>query len=579
LALTDRSLYCQIAGGYAMKTYPQVSFGLFALDIKADGVPTTTDIQSFSKINDLKNDSSTSLPYATYEPDYWLLDGGYKFLPSNTSTVHPGWISNSLSDSSGNFSIAPVLTITFQSTHTVDGITLHFDAYTGDYATSVKISWYNSSNALISEATYSPTSAEFSLNQTISNFKKIVLTFYSTNRPYRYLRVSKIDYGPLIYFGAGDIREAHLVEEIDMLGGEARFNVLELRLHSENSQFSIINPAGYYQYLQQRQPIVVHEWVDNQSLFMGQFYVDTWENKTDKEISFHCVDLLGVLETITYRGGLWSATSITTLLDAMLAPIGVAYDLDTSLSGATVTGWIPYGTYRRALQQIAFSIGAYVDCSRSGAIRILPTKIASASPNYDATITKAQKGMDQSLTLRTLVTGVEVTAHKYVSTSTSKQLYNGTLSAGTYEVAFTDPMHDLSVSGATIASSGVNYAILTVAGTGTVTLSGQIYLDTTSIYSVYTGGLSSSTKPNILRVTDATLVTSSNGQAIAQRIYDYNQQRYTQKVKLYAPTIQPGETVLIDSLYGQQIRATVEKMTTDLARGFTSQVVMTGVVN
>lgn len=561
-----------------MKTAPQVSFGLYALDIKSDSTPTSTDTQ-FVTFDDLKNDSSTSLPYATYEPNYWLLDGNYKFLPVNVATAHAGWISASLSDGTGTFTVAPVLTVTFQNVHNIDGITLHFDSYSGDYASSVKIQWYDGSNSLISAATYSPTSVEFSVEQTIANFKKIVMTFYSTNRPNRYLRMKKIDYGPLIYFGAGNIRQASLVEEIDMQGGEARYNTLDIRLISSNDQFSIINPGGYYQYLQQRQPVVVHEWVDNQLIFIGQFYVDTWKNITDRDIAFHCIDLMGVMDTITYRGGLFSAKSITTVLDEMLIPIHIPYELDASLSSATITGWIPYGSYREALQQIAFAAGAYVDCSRSGAVRMRAVRIAAASPYYDDTITKAQKGIDQALTLRSLVTGVEIVAHKYVSTSTSQQLYNGTLAAGTYEITFKAPMHDLSVSGASISSSGVNYAILTVSSTGTVTLNGQTYQDNTSIYSVYTAGLSSSVKPNVLRVTDATLVNTTNSQTIAQRLYDYNQQRYSQKVKLYAPSVRPGDVVLIDTLYGHQLRASVERMTTDLANGFTSQVEMTGIDN
>jgi hypothetical protein len=66
---------------------------------------------------------------------------------------------------------------------------------------------------------------------------------------------------------------------------------------------------------------------------------------------------------------------------------------------------------------------------------------------------------------------------------------------------------------------------------------------------------------------------------VAQRIYDYYQQRYLQKVKLFAPLAQPGDVALIDTLYNQQIRGVIEKMSADLANGFTVQAEITGVVN
>jgi hypothetical protein len=564
------------------KTSPRVTFGLFALDVKPDSIPSTPAVlQPFSKLADLVTDDATSLPYATYEPDFWLLDGGYKFLPPALATVHVGLMSAVMSDANGNFAVPPVLTIDFSAAHTSDGLTLHFSGYTGDWASAITIAYYDAASSLIRSDNYNPTSADFSTGQGVTAFKRILITFSSTNRPYRYLRLSGIDYGQIVTFEGSQIKAATVVEEISLLSADARYNTLDLRLYSADGGFSIVNPTGYYAYLQERQAIAVYEQVDNQSVYMGQFYMDQWENKSETEIEFRCVDLLGVLDKITYNGGLWSGAGIAlpTLLAAILGPIHAPFDLDASLSGVSVIGWIPICSYRQALQQIAIAVGAYVDCGRSGAIKIYKTPIASASV-ASAAITKADKGMDQSISLRPQVTGVEVTAHNYVATSTSTQLYSGTLAAGTHEITFNAPMHDLSVSGATITDSGVNYAVLSVAVTGSVTLSGQTYTDTTQVYSLTNGALPATAKPNMLKITDATLVHLGNMAAVAQLVYDYYQQRYLQKVKLYAPTAYaPGDVVLIDTLYNQQLRCTVEKMSADLAAGFMVQAEMTGVVN
>ena len=79
--------------------------------------------------------------------------------------------------------------------------------------------------------------------------------------------------------------------------------------------------------------------------------------------------------------------------------------------------------------------------------------LASDLITADYTITKAQIGMNPSLTLKTLVTGVEITAHSYIPNSEVIELYNSTLAAGLHTITFDAPMHDLAVTGATISGS------------------------------------------------------------------------------------------------------------------------------
>lgn len=567
-------------------TSPQVSFGLYALEIKADGMPSATDVQDFANLNDLRTGNTTSRPFATYEPDFWLLDGGYKFLPDTTTDVHVGLMSLSMSDENGVFDTPPVLTINFHMMMTLEevpiystqGLVLHFAEYSDDYANSITVAFYDSSGSLIRSDAYAPTSWNFATDQVVDDFKKIIITFNSTNKPYRYLRLRGIDYGELILFDGTDIRSASVVEEINLLSTEVPAGTLELTIHSDDADFSLINPAGIYAALSERQPLSVHEIVGYQSVYIGQFYLDTWENVSDTLIKFNCVDLLGVLDSQTCYGGIWlTPITVKNLIANLLEPIYAAYDLDTNLEAIEVTGWLPAGTYRQALQQIGFAIGAYVTCARSGAIKIQQSVLAEdATPIY--TITKAEKGQDQSLTLTTRVTGVEVTAHNYVSTSDAIQLYNGTLAVGTYTITFTQPVHDLAITGANLVIGGVNYAIIEVTSPGTVTLNGELYIDTAQVYGVYDTTLSSTTKTNVLSITDATLVNSGNVQEITQRVYDYHQQRYLQKLRMYAPLAEVGNAVLIDTLYDAQVQGIIEKMELDLTGGFIAQAEVLGVI-
>lgn len=563
-----------------MKTSPRVSFGLYALDIKQDSTPNASGQQDFSNVADLRNDNATKLPYITYEPDYWLLDGKYKILPTNYAAVHVGLVSSEMSDQNGVFETAPFLIVYFSQEHSSDGLTLRFQQESDDYASLIRVIYFDASDSVIMDTFYEIESWEFSAIFSVENFKKISITFLKTSKPYRYLRLTGIDYGQLLYFDAEDIKEASIIEELDFLSAEVRYNTFNLKLYSKDEEFNILNPTGLYASLQQRQPLAVHEIVDNTTVFLGQFYLSEWENLTDTETQFTCLDLVGVLDTLApYKGGIWlSGINLEDLVQAIMEEIQVPYDLDVNLYGTVIKGWLPICTYREALQQIAFAAGAYVTCSRSSTINIHKTKIAFAETAAQH-IGNDSKGIDSPIKLKSQVTGVEVTAHNYVVISEVKELYNGSLGAGLHEIQFSEPVHDLSVTGATISASGTNYAILNVASAGTVVLTGQAYADTTKVFSHYMGWLSSTVKPNILRVKDATLVNTSNGQAVTDRIYDYHTQRYIQKTKLFSPSAAVGDIISTATKQADtQLICGVEKMDINLL-GFVVDTEMTGVTN
>lgn len=561
------------------KTYPRVSFGLYGLEIKQDSNPTTsTPLQPFSKVQDLRTDAASIMPLATFEPDFWLLDGNFSLLPANIENVHVGLMSLAMSDANGDFPVAPVVTVTFSKPQSSDGLVIRFQQHSGDWAKSVTVAYYNAADSLIQSTIYAPTSPELSTGAAVSDFQKIVITFTGTNKPYRYLRVTGIDYGELLYFERDDILEARVVEEVNPLSLELPASELGLTVHSADAQFSILNPAGKYMALYQRQPITMYEVVNNRQITIGQYYLNIWRNTSETEVEFEAVDLLGVLDSVPYRGGLWlgGGVSVGDLLEEIFTAAGVAYELDSSLSATVVRGWIPYSSARSALQQIGFAVGAMIFCTRSGAVRILPARIAGQAETFDGTITRAEKGESQSLELKTLVTGVDVTAHNYITKDETIELFNGSLEAGEHEIAFQQPMRSLSITGATITASGANFAIINVASAGTVILSGLTYADATRVYSTRNTTLPASIKPNIVSIEDATLVNNANVGEVAARVFAYYGQRYLQNLRLYAPGVEVGDVVLVETLYNRRIQAMVERMEIDLARGMTANVKLTG---
>lgn len=564
-------------------TSPRLAFGLYALTIKQDATPTCSDVQTFSKVRDLITDNITSKPYATFEPDFWLLDGNYKFKPTDDDVVHVGLWSLSMSDENGDFDTPPELTITFGSIQDTDGMTLRFSRYSADFASDIDVAYYNASDVLIRTDNYTPTSWEFATGQAVNDFKKIIITFNSTNNPYRYLHLTGVDFGELIYFTSADIKSANVIQEINPLSIELPIDTLNLSIYYFDNDFSIFNPTGIYANLQKNQPLDVYETVNDEIIYIGKYFLSEWKNEAENIINFECVDYLGLLETMPFPGRFWSGATFSDAIEVLLQTmptIKVPYELDPQLENIDVTGFVPEGTYREALQSLAFMAGAIVTSSRSGVLRIYKSELASSLTQSDYLITSSDKGLsNNSLELKPLIAGVEIVAHTYTQKNDYVELFNGTLTAGTHIVRFNKLAWDLTITGsASFGDINETYAEVVVSSTGTVVIEAKVYEHFESLFSIYNEDIASNETKNIIKISDATLVNPDNVEEVTQRVYDYFQQRYLQSVRLFASPIAPGESATVDTIENQQVIGIAERVETNLSGGFVSDVDIVGIL-
>jgi len=486
--------------------------------------------------------------------------------------------------------VAPVLTINFADVHTSYGLGLIFSQYVGEWADDINVKYYNAVDAVIQDNNYTPSSHEFFVEQTVMDWKKIVITFNGTNKNYRYLRLERVDYGKVIHFTGGDIKSCVVVDEIEPVGITLPIGTLDLTLFSSDATFNIIDPTGDFFQLKNRQPLDVYELVDSQKIFMGQFFLESWEQSSDTEITFKAIDLIGVLDSIPYLGCIKGQGAILAgdMIAEILDPLSIPYVLDPYMITFGVRGWIPICTVREAIQQVAFcitNISAVVSvvptCSRSARINFRVVPLASNLSTFDFEITKAEKGMSSKLTLLPLVTGVEITSHEFSSGATGVEVYNSNLDIGDHTIILNKPMSNFSISGsagATITSSGANYVNINVPAFGNVTITGDEYLDTKTVHGVYNLTLDPNVKPNIIKIENATLIGANLVPNKTTHVYNYYQQRYLQKMKLYAPTVATGNTARIETILNARVVTLIEKMSMDLAGGFVCEVEANGIV-
>lgn len=556
------------------------------LTFKNGATYAAPDKQTFSNLNDLKLSLPVSNRYATYEPNFWVLDGSYKFMPAVPVL---GYMSASMSNGATTMVVPPTLTITLASAYSiVDGLTLYFSPYTNDYADSITIRYYDVSNALIRTDSYTPTGPEFATGQAVSSVKKIEIDFNSTNKANRYIRLTGIDLDSFITIGKESIKDARLIEEINPPCVELPVNTVTVTLFSEDADFSIVDPAGFYADLQYRAPFDIYELVDGEPIYMGRFYLEEWDARSQNEITLKMIDVIGVLELIPYPGELLIGVTADIYMPAIFNNAGIGSDMisvDASLASQTILlGVLPPTNYREALQYFCFGIGAYATCTRSNIIHVRPLEIAADLVTFDHTLTESEKGIDSPVRLRNLVTGIEVVSHDYVQAAdtVAEVLFDQDLAIGTHIILFGKPVYSLThtatgglLGGATIQNT---HEIRTVTAAGHLLITGKPYVDNKKTISLYNTGLPAGTQPNVIRIDDATTAIPDNVDSIVQSLYDYYEQRYIQKTKLFASLIAPGDSVLINTQSNKQIQGIVEKMTTDLARGMVSDVEIVGIV-
>lgn len=555
-----------------MRTNTRVEFGLYDVTARGDSAPSCTTAKPFCNLGrDLLLESVPSQnKYGTLESEQWLMDGSFSFFPEVPEQYFWGLWSTTQSDKNGVFADPPVLDITFTQDHSSSGLTLHFYIPTDDWASRIKIQWFSQDGGLISTALFYPDAVDYYCAKKVENYRRIRIHFLETNRPGRYLKLAGIDYGVYLHFSGHEIVEAHVLEECDPLSSEISINTLNVSLYNKEGRFSILNPEGYFDVLQHKQKFTVWEDVKQDarstgsvSYCMGTFYLSDWSNSGDTLADFSAVDAIGLLDGAPFDGGIYDTTAAE-LAEAILT--GYSYTLDGSLAAERVQGYIAAGTRRGALQQLAFAIGAVVDCSRGELIRIAPAPSkASGMITYDR---KLQDG--SKVTLNPLITAVAVTAHRYLPGEATEELYRDTLDPGIYRVTFNAPavVDSLTVTGAELTESGVNLCTLTVAKAGEVCVTGRKYTDSTVVLRRTAANLPPNAQDNELTVTDATLVGPSRAEAVAVRVLEHYAQRYEQNFSMVAGDEKLADRLIIQSFSGEMVRGVLTKLEFDLTGGF-----------
>ena len=104
------------------------------------------------------------------------------------------------------------------------------------------------------------------------------------------------------------------------------------------------------------------------------------------------------------------------------------------------------------------------------------------------------------------------------------------------------------------------HAYKTTGSGDSVEVDGTTYYHTTTVTTKTNPKVTATTKPNVVEVKDATLVSSSNVAAVAQHVYDYYMRRQRHSARIVMDGETPGDYVKTTTPWGSTITGTITSM-------------------
>jgi len=411
-----------------------------------------------------------------------------------------------------------------------------------------------------------------------------------------------------------DIVTASAIQEVHPISLEMPISVINFTVYTTDARFSIFDDGDLYEALAEGQVIQVFEYVDGTPVFINEFYLQEWKYVATNTMQFRGVDLIGLLGGMQYDGGFWSSpTSIGAILGAVLDQHGVVYAVNSATASINLSGWIPPGTARDALQQICFAARAVATGTIGRVLTIEPAVYQLQVSSIDLVVPDTDKQDNQTVELKPLVTGVELITHDYTQGDTSEVIFSDTLEPGSYKIVFNKPYYSVTATGVGYIPSplitegedyliteggdnlvangdyeyGPNSLLLTVFSPGgAVEVTGYPWVDNRQAFYLPVGPNDS--RRNVVLIENATLVNFNNRYPVAYRAVDYFGRRYDHRFTLLryntpaalygsAPVygsglyteagLKVGDTVHSNALH-KAVLGVAEKLDYDLTGGF-----------
>ena len=407
------------------------------------------------------------------------------------------------------------------------------------------------------------------------------------------MALNEISYDGKVYADQ-DIEEATGYRKSTVVGDELPYDTFEaevwdyayalLMLADSGPKLAMINADGRFMLARFSNksmetftygaPVI---WTHRGKLVLKQ-YLESIRRTGEYKYLLSCVSGIGLLAKSRHYGGLYENVLFSDVLADIIGG-ALPYTVDAQIAAIKIYGVLPVDNRRNNLKRLLTATGAVLQTNPDGSVRFAAPDTTSPVEIKDGDIF-----MGGSVDHPTPYQAVKITEHAFAKTPNDilTTLLDGEAvgmdiitpagaSVTGALVTFSDPMHDLAVTGTTILESGVNYAVL--APSMACTLTGYKYSHTTRI--VTAGSLTASEQAT-KRLDDNTLISLFNVDTVAQRWLDYYSAQKAVTMSVVWRGEQPAGAVVFSDPYDERAVGLIEsqdvRLSAKLAADTTVQV-------
>ena len=314
------------------------------------GTVDSSGVESVCNTVQLHDKNIDIVPYATLEPNRWVLDGSFKLFPLQGSD-HIGFLGNVLSGEDGTFSPEVWVEEQFENVSILQACSVYFPtaAYDG-VPSDFKIEVKQGGTAYFTQEFSGNTASQIHLDGfTVYNPDAIRVTVTKWSIPRRRIRVPEIIPGLLEQWTGRMIAEFSLKHQGDVSCMTLPYGTCTIKMDNLDRRFEPRSKNGVFQSIEERQgiPVSLGVQLEDGSVeykSVGVFYQYSGGWKTGDNgvtMQWDLVDIVGLLADREFMPPSSLPTTLSGWIAALVAQLGEnfenMYTVDPDYSNATVS--------------------------------------------------------------------------------------------------------------------------------------------------------------------------------------------------------------------------------------------------
>lgn len=307
----------------------------------------------FSRSDQLYDKGMYLTPYATLEPNRWVLNSSFYIVSDQASDISGqiGFVGDVLSGDDGTFDSAVWVEEQFSNVSILQACSVYFpDASWDGYPVDFKVEVKQGGTAYFTKEFTGNTEASVSLTGfTVNNPDAIRVTVTKWSLPHRRFRVAEILPGVYEKWDGDMIAEFSLKHQGDISCVTLPYGTCTIKMDNLTRRFEPRNKAGVFQSIEERQGIPVSMGVllgggtvEYKPLGMFYQYSGGWKTGDNGiTIQWDLVDIVGLLQDREFIPPKTLPTTLSGWVAALVAQLGANfedhYTVDSNYSSVSVS--------------------------------------------------------------------------------------------------------------------------------------------------------------------------------------------------------------------------------------------------